>query len=72
MSTDRSGGGNERENNEDEEEQRRRWREIYGDMIPERIVDTRIGEVLKFKNMRKLTLSKVVSLIALLIIDVNY
>jgi len=44
MSTDRSGGGNERENNEDEEEQRRRWREIYGDMIPERIVDTRIGE----------------------------
>ena len=34
-------GGGEDENNE----QMRRWREIYGDMIPERIVDTKIGEV---------------------------
>lgn len=36
-------------NNDDqanEEERRRRWREIYGDMVPERIVDTKIGEVL--------------------------
>jgi len=33
-------GGGEDENNE----QMRRWREIYGDMIPERIVDTKIGE----------------------------
>ena len=41
MSSEGDGGGGEDENNE----QRRRWREIYGDMVPERIVDTKIGEV---------------------------
>jgi len=39
------GYNRESDRNEDEEEQQRRWREIYGDMIPERIVDTKIGEV---------------------------
>jgi len=39
------GYNRENDRNEDEEEQQRRWREIYGDMIPERIVDTKIGEV---------------------------
>lgn len=28
-----------------DEEQMRLWREQYGNMIPERIVDTKIGEV---------------------------
>lgn len=41
MNSEGDGGGREDENNE----QMRQWREIYGDMVPERIVDTKIGEV---------------------------
>lgn len=39
-------GETERAGRADENnEQMRRWREIYGDMVPESIVDTKVGEV---------------------------
>ena len=37
-------GGDEGDGEEDQEEMRR-FREIYGNMIPEKIVDTKIGPV---------------------------